>query len=400
MSRPMVVIAGDFPCPSGTAAAARLRNLAEGFVALGHDVHVAAFGNTGPDDPVEISPGITCSPAPGKPHPFRNAGFMGKLRWVARLRATAASAFRRAAQMASGREVALLIVYGRSFARLRPLIAWSRDRSIPVVLDCVEANTSFVGFGGRLSPVYWDWVLGERLLPRKVDAMSVITRTLGESARSRGCRRAHLLPSAEDFGAEPPSHAPSEGPFRIAYVGAMLPRDNPAYLSDLVDALARRGADVTLDVAGRYESVAEARPFVGRLAAHVASGRVALHGRLSDEALAALLAKADALVLPRRDAPAEVAAFPTRLAECLKTARPVLVSAVGDIPFHLRDGEDAILLDPSDPESAAAKVATLAALPDRGRALGVRGYLRARERFDRMTHARSLLALADEIRRS
>ncbi len=396
----MVFVAGDFPFPSGTAAAARLRNLAHGFAARGYDVHVAAFGNTGSSDLVAIADGITCSPAPGAPHPFRNTGLMGKIRWLSRLRATAAAASRRAREKADGRDVALLILYGRSFALLRPLLAWARSRSIPVILDSVEANSSFVGFGGRLSPVYWDWALGERLLPRKVDAMSVITRTLGESARSRGCRRTYLLPSAEDFGGEPAICPASSGPFRIAYVGALLPRDNPGYLADLVYALARRGTDVTLDVAGRYEAVAEARPFVGRLAAHVASGRVNLHGRLSDEALASLLARADALVLPRRDAPAEVSAFPTRLAECLKTARPVLVSAVGDIAFHLRDGEDAILLDPADPDTGAAKVAALAASPDRGRALGVRGYLRARERFDRITHARELIALADDIRRA
>ena len=151
--------------------------------------------------------------------------------------------------------------------------------------------------------------------------------------------------------------------------------------------------------AGRYESVREAAPFVARLAAHVASGRVRLHGALPDAALAGLLAGADALIVPRRDAPAEVAAFPTRLAECLRTARPVLACAVGDIPYHLRDGEDAVLLDPADAAGAAAKVETLAASPDRGRALGIRGYLRGRERFDRAVHARALLDLADRVRR-
>lgn len=398
MSRPLVIIAGDFPCPSGTAAAARLRNLAQGFVALGHDVHMAAFGNTGEDAVTDVIPGVRCSPAPGEGHPFRNTGILGKLRWLSRLSATARVASLRAIEVSRNRHVSLMVIYGRSFLRLRPLLAWARRRRVPVLLDCVEANSSFVGMGGRLSPVYWDWALGERLLPRKVDAMSVITRTLAESAAARGCPRTHLLASAEDFSGPPPERPAGQGPFRIAYVGALLPRDNPSFVADLAEALARSGG-VALDIFGRYDSVPEAAPYVARLRALEASGAVRLHGAPDDATLAATLARADALLLPRRDSPAEVAAFPTRLAECLRTARPVLASAVGDIPFHLRDGVDAVLLDPADVAQAAAKALALSRLPDRGAAIGRAGYLRGRERFDRMTHARELLALADAIRR-
>ena len=163
--------------------------------------------------------------------------------------------------------------------------------------------------------------------------------------------------------------------------------------------MAEQAGRLSDDLETLSAAIAEADPFVARLAAHVGSGRVRLHGKLGDAELAALLGSADALLLPRRDAPAEVAAFPTRLAECLRTARPVLACAVGDIPYHLRDGEDAVLLDPADAAGAAAKVEALAASPDRGRALGVRGYLRGRERFDRAVHARALLGLADRVRR-
>ena len=292
----------------------------------------------------------------------------------------------------------MLVIYGRGYTDHRKLIGWARRHGIPVILDCVEANSSFVGMGGRLSPVYWDWALGERLLPRKVDAMSVITRALGESVAARGCPRTYLLASAEDFSGSPPEHPAGQGAFRIAYVGALLPRDNPSFVADLAEALARSGG-VALDIFGRYDSVPEAAPYVARLRALEASGAVRLHGAPDDATLAATLARADALLLPRRDSPAEVAAFPTRLAECLRTARPVLASAVGDIPFHLRDGVDAVLLDPADVAQAAAKALALSRLPDRGAAIGRAGYLRGRERFDRMTHARELLALADAIRR-
>lgn len=400
MSQPVVVIAGDFSFPSGAAASARMRNLAEGLASLGHRVSLCAQANQGDAGLFqEHAPGVAFAPPLNDQLPFRNPGLVAKLRWLAAIYGRSGPLARAVAARHARDDVRLLILYGRSYARLRPFIRWARGRGIPVVLDCVENNTSFAGFAGKLSPVYWDWSVGQRRLPRLVDAMSVITRTLGREAEARGCRRTLLLASAEDFSAAPTEHPVRAGAFRIAYVGAMLARDNPGFLADLVDAVAARDADVQFDILGRYESVAEARPVVARLAAHVAAGRVRLHGSPPDAALAATLATADALILPRRDAPPEVAAFPTRLAECLRTARPVLACAVGDIPHHLRDGEDAILLDPADVAAAAAKVESLARSPDRGRALGVRGYLRGRACFDRATQARALLALADSIRR-
>jgi len=400
MSSQHVVLAGDFPFPHGTAASARFRNLAMGLADAGRTVSVFSLANDGDyTRQILLADKVGFSPSDLPTLAYRNRGIRAKLKWLSAIRRKsrlAARAFE--AELARNRPE-LALIYGRSYLRLVPFIRAARRHGVPVILDCVEANTSFVGFGGKLSPVYWDWALGERRLPAMVDAMSLITTTLQRDAARRGARHTHLLPSAEDFSAPPPEHPVRSGPYRVAYMGAMLPRDNPAFLADLVDALAARGSAVRFDIAGRYESVREADPFVARLAAHVGSDRVRLHGKLGDAELADLLSAADALVLPRRDAPAEVAAFPTRLAECLRTARPVLACAVGDIPLHLRDGEDAVLLDPADAVGAAAKVEALAASPDRGRALGVRGYLRGRERFDRAVHARALLDLADRVRR-
>jgi glycosyltransferase involved in cell wall biosynthesis len=399
MSSPVVVIAGDFSFPSGAAASARMRNLAEGLASLGHRTSLCAFANQG-DTSIfkEYASGVVFAPPLNGKLPFRNQGILVKLRWLVSIYGRSRQLVRSASARHTSDDVRLLVIYGRSYVLLKPFICWARARGIPVILDCVENNTSFAGFAGKFSPVYWDWSVGQRRLPLLVDAMSVITHTLGREAEARGCQRTLLFAAAEDFSAAPISHPARTGVFRIAYVGAMLARDNPIFLAELVDAVAACGAEVQFDILGRYESVVEAQPVVARLSAHVATGRVRLHGSLTDTELAATLNTADALILPRRDAPPEIAAFPTRLAECLRTARPVLVCAVGDIPYHLRDGEDAILLDPADVASAAVKVATLAKSPDRGRALGIRGYLRGRACFDRVTQAQALLSLANTIR--
>jgi glycosyltransferase involved in cell wall biosynthesis len=229
-----------------------------------------------------------------------------------------------------------------------------------------------------------------------VSAISAISTVLAERAKDRGCRRVYLLPSAEDFAHEPPRPPLQKGTFKIAYVGALIARDNPEFLAALVDELAKMNVDVSFDIAGRYESASESRPYVDRLSAHVSAGRVRLHGKVDDRRLGELLAQADALILPRRDAPPEIAAFPTRLAECLKTARPVLACSVGDIPMHLKDGEEAILLDSADVHSAAMRIAEVVSSPDRGAAIGLRGYYAGRRCFDRLNHARELMNLANK----
>lgn len=362
---------------------------------MGHDVLVAAMANEGSCLSCENA-GYQIHYFPGElpKRGYRNKGMLAKLTWLYSTYKKSGDCLRAMSGHLAGRRPALMILYGRSYLRLAPFIRWASRRGIFVILDQVESNESFAGFGGVLSPVYWDWCLGSMLLPRMVGAISAISTVLAERAKKRGCRRVYLLPSAEDFGQQPPQVVSHEGTFNIVYFGALIARDNPGFLVGLIDELAKRNVNVRFDIAGRYESANESKPYVDRLCAHVSSGRVRLHGEIDDKHLAELLSRADALILSRRDAPAEIAAFPTRLAECLKTAKPVLACSVGDIPLHLKDGVDAILLDPADVTSAATRVAELISSPDRGSAIGLRGYYAGRERFDRLTHARALLSVA------
>jgi phosphatidylinositol alpha-mannosyltransferase len=86
------------------------------------------------------------------------------------------------------------------------------------------------------------------------------------------------------------------------------------------------------------------------------------------------------------------------LVEHLRTARPVFVSNVGDVSLYLRDGRDAVLLDPRSPERMAAAVADVVARPDRGAALGLAGREAGARAFDRRIHAARLLRFAAGLR--
>ena len=87
----------------------------------------------------------------------------------------------------------------------------------------------------------------------------------------------------------------------------------------------------------------------------------------------------------------------SRLVEHLRYARPVLVSDVGDVSRYLRQGEDAVLLDPSDPQRAADAIAGLLRLPDRGAAIGRRGREAGALSFDREAHAARVLEFAEAL---
>ena len=189
--------------------------------------------------------------------------------------------------------------------------------------------------------------------------------------------------------------------FRLAYVGALQPRDAPDLLFEALRILSHTSPTaVTLDVLGQYDGTERGERFRRLCAGDACLQRnVRFLGALGDAALREHLAAADGLILTRRDARTEVLSFPTRLVEHLGLGRPVFVSDVGDVSLYLRDGQDAVLLDPHDPKRVAAAIAAVASRSDRGAAIGRNGREAGARAFDRRTHAQHLLDFAARLRR-
>ena len=157
---------------------------------------------------------------------------------------------------------------------------------------------------------------------------------------------------------------------------------------------------MSVDVIGHYEGTERGERFARQCAADpVLRGSVRFLGTLSDETLrAATCDAADGILLTRRDARTEALSFPTRLVEHLRHGRPVFVSDVGDVSHYLRDGREAVLLDPRDPRRAAAAIAAVVRRPDRGASIGRRGRDAGARAFDREVHAARLLDFAAALR--
>lgn len=120
----------------------------------------------------------------------------------------------------------------------------------------------------------------------------------------------------------------------------------------------------------RYQ--AELERLVDDLALHGVVSFTGFVDRVDD-----VYAAADVVVNPARfDEP-----FGRVALEALAAGRPVVATRVGGIPEALRDGVDALLVEPDDPEAIAAAIERIAGDPGLGRKLVEQGRDRALREF-------------------
>jgi len=294
----------------------------------------------------------------------------------------------------------LLWGYGRHASQLLPLYGIAKIFRVRTFLDIVETIEQFHGFGGRLSPIYWDWKIGLSLLPRMFDGLTVITHALEGVYRKKGIRRIMVLPSLEDFQNLPDiSYAVgAKTKFNFVTMSSLIPRDNTELLKKLIREIGKRFPAVEFHLVGRYERTSEGIKVATELATSLETGRfVVLHGDLDDKMVRELFLIADAFLLTRRSDYIEECAFPTRLVEYLRQGKPVFASDVGDINKYLRDGEEIFLMRGEDSLTLAGEILKVMESPMFFQSVGEKGRMKASMVFDRKLQARRLMDFVFEI---
>ena len=126
---------------------------------------------------------------------------------------------------------------------------------------------------------------------------------------------------------------------------------------------------------------------------HAASGRderVELRGQLPRAELLDLYGEASVLLAPLFEDTQSVARFPTKIGEYLAAGRPVVTSAVGEIPRFFDDGVNALIAAPDDAAAYAEKLIQALADPEAAAAIGRAGRRLCEATFDYRAHGAAL----------
>ncbi|MFN7875410.1 MAG: glycosyltransferase [Pirellula sp.] len=368
MTKPIrkIVMIGQFLFPSGSASAARIRNLALGFVENGCEVSVV------PTAPLPKSasqakpnlPGIrvfSLSKYPGSGFVPQRNSFLRKPFWFISNQLAALRSRSVVASLIHNKNCDLAIFYGRSWSVLSPSLNECRKNGVTSLIDVVELSSQFGGFGGGLSPIYWDWQRMEKKIASHFQGVVTISRGLQDYYQQRGCKHTLVVPSIEGWDGGQSSSIDTETPnekLRILYVGALLERDSPSSIAKLISGFKANGyLQFDIRIAGKYAETSEGKSVERSWRAQKEVGSsVTFLGRLSDEELAREFSRADFFLLTRKNSMEEACAFPTRLVEYIKAKRPVIVSNVGDIGLYLKDGVNAVFLDEKNPIHTAKRI--------------------------------------------
>jgi glycosyltransferase involved in cell wall biosynthesis len=178
---------------------------------------------------------------------------------------------------------------------------------------------------------------------------------------------------------------PTDGPL-IAMVGVMRPGKGQGVAIDAMQELAGMHLLLVGDGKPPYRDELEAR-------ARDLGERVYFLGQRMD--VPAILAASDLLVLP-----SDSEALPTVLIEAGASGLPVVATNVGGIPEIIKDGDNGLLIPPQNPAALAQAIRRIIDDPDLARAMGDRGYKRARDLFTLDTQADKTVSLYERVKNS
>lgn len=196
-----------------------------------------------------------------------------------------------------------------------------------------------------------------------------------------GALPVHRLPISVDMDRYPEPLNRFNNPVILFYAGSFGMKDGMPVLLEAFEALAAKGHNVRLEMTGSG-STEVMRMLHERIATSPYKDRVRHLGFLNDSDYFEALSSADILCMPRIDIGYAQAGFPFKLGEYLATGKPVIASAVSDVPKLLKDRHDVMLVPPGKSEAIVEAAEFLIAHPEQAFNIGASGRISARNLFD------------------
>lgn len=176
----------------------------------------------------------------------------------------------------------------------------------------------------------------------------------------------------------------------LVYIGRVIPEKG---LLTLVQALERVPPPLGLSIIGDGESLPEVEAYLAQRPSLMQ--RVRLHGQLWGEASRALLAGAQAFVLPAEWHDVS----PLLLYNALALGKPVIASHLGSQPEIVTDGVDGFIFQAGNVDDLAGKIVQLARDRSLRQCMGQAGRQKAEREFTPEAHYQRLHAILGEVAR-
>lgn len=249
----------------------------------------------------------------------------------------------------------------------------ARSTGAPVLFEITEFPdvVRFAGPAGILA----DLILLKRHL-RRFDGVLVISRPIRDYVRQRVQVPTQLLGAVVDIAIAASVPLELGDTLSVGYAGS-LSQEKDGIL-DLICAVAGASSRLAPGTSLRLEVFGECNSPDGLAAVREAqrlgvADRVAFHGPIPHADVGARLSECHVLALPRPVSRQASGGFPTKLGEYLSTARPVLTTAIGDVPRYLRHGETCLMVAPNDIGAIEDALVEIARNYSRCQAIGERG---------------------------
>jgi glycosyltransferase involved in cell wall biosynthesis len=181
------------------------------------------------------------------------------------------------------------------------------------------------------------------------------------------------------LGVDPALFAPrpfraAPHPFEVICVGRLTPAKGQAILLDAIAQLRSAGRDVRL----RFVGDGPDRPMLERITAARALGdAVVFEGSVNQDRIRELYAAADVFALA-----SFAEGIPVVLMEAMAMTIPCVTTFITGIPELIRDGQDGLLVAPSDAEGLAAAIARLMDEGEVRQRLGEAGRARVEDKYN------------------
>lgn len=347
----IVIFGDDFAFPEGDAATNRIHTYAKGFIENGIHVHVICFANVYNADTAGSINGINYY------HPFgerTRSKFLIIRTWHKFTKHF--KTFSLLLRIHKSDPVMAINSWTQSLTCQLYIYLLARLIRIRLVSERSEHPLrKYQGSSSRIMVGEIKSYLGSKLC----DGILCISQYLIEFYAARGIKRKKLflVPSTVDTDR---FKIKTESPLQydyILYCGTLtILKDGVDILIKSFAILSKRFPDIQLVLIGKANTL-ENDTLLKRLVSDLhLSDRVVFTGQISRNEVPSYLTNAKILALARPASIVAEAGFPSKLTEYLSTGIPIVVTAVGEIPVYLKDGSNAFLCEPDNPEIFAEKL--------------------------------------------